>query len=49
MLNGLIQPYKIPVLSRTFKIPLMSAIMGILIPQGQFALLPVAALNNLQL
>ena len=49
MQNGLLLPYKVPILTRTFKVPLISATMGILIPQSQFALFPVSALNGVQL
>lgn len=31
---------------RTFKIPLISAVLGLLIPQNQFILLPLRALND---
>jgi hypothetical protein len=32
---------------KTFKIPLISAIIGLLIPQSQFVLLPLKALDGL--
>lgn len=47
MLNGVILPQKIPVWRRTFKIPLLSATMGLLIPHQQFVLLPIRAFNDL--
>jgi hypothetical protein len=49
MQNGLILPTKIPISQRKFKIPLISAVMGLLIPQSQFILLPLEALNDLYL
>jgi hypothetical protein len=42
----MILPQKIPVAMRTFKIPLISAVLGLLIPQNQFILLPLRALND---
>jgi len=47
MKNGSILPQKIPISIRTFKIPLMSAILGTLIPQNQFVLLPLKCLNDI--
>jgi hypothetical protein len=47
MLNGLILQSKIPIQRRTFKIPILSAVMGLLIPHDQFVLLPIRALNDL--
>jgi hypothetical protein len=32
MMNGKILPQKIPITKRTFKIPIISAILGVLIP-----------------
>jgi hypothetical protein len=49
MQNGLILPSKIPINRRKFKIPLISAVMGLLIPESQFILLPLEALNDLYL
>ena len=49
MLNGVILPQKLPVARRTFKIPLLSAVMGMLIPPQQFVLLPIRAFNDLYL
>lgn len=46
MRNGIILPQKIPIRTRTFKFPLISAILGLLIPKGQFVLLPLEALND---
>lgn len=37
---------KKPITRRTFKIPLISAVMGLLIPEDQFVLLPIRALND---
>jgi|JI61114C2RNA_FD_contig_31_6681197_length_1247_multi_3_in_0_out_0_1 hypothetical protein len=47
MTNGQILPQKVPIAQRTFKIPLISAVMGLLIPQNQFVLLPLRAINDL--
>ena len=49
MLNGLILQQKIPISRRTFKIPLLSAVIGLLIPATQFVLLPIKALNDMYL
>jgi hypothetical protein len=46
MINGSIAQAKIPINRRTFKIPLLSATMGLLIPENQFVLLPLRALND---
>jgi hypothetical protein len=45
MKNGMFQQQKTPVDRRTFKIPLLSAVMGVLIPKNQFILLPLRAFN----
>jgi hypothetical protein len=45
MKNGHILKKKIPISKRTFKVPIISAILGILIPEDQFVLLPIRALN----
>ncbi len=47
MVNGVILTQKIPVSRRIFKVPLISAVMGLLIPSRQFVLLPVKAFNDL--
>ena len=47
MANGIILPQKIAVSTRTFKIPLISAVIGLLIPENQFVLLPLRSLNDL--
>jgi hypothetical protein len=49
MINGIIIPQKIPISRKTFKIPLISAVMGLLIPASQFVLLPIRAFNDLYL
>ena len=49
MVNGHILPAKIPILRRTFKLPLISSVMGILIPSNQFVLLPLSSLNGVLL
>jgi hypothetical protein len=46
MQNGVILPTKIPVSQRTFKIPLLSSVIGLNIPQDQFVLLPLKALSD---
>jgi len=45
MKNGLLLRKKVPITKRTFKIPIISAILGLLIPEDQFVLLPIKALN----
>lgn len=47
MKNGIILPTKIPIAKRTFKIPILSAILGLLIPEDQFVLIPIKALNDI--
>ena len=47
MMNGVILPSPIPLARKTFRIPLISAILGILIPPDQFKLIPAATLKNL--
>ena len=47
MKNGRILPAKIPISKRTFKVPIISAILGLLIPEDQFVLLPIKALNEI--
>lgn len=42
--NGQILPHKIPVSTRTFRFPLISAIVGILIQPEQFIMIPMKAL-----
>lgn len=46
MMNGKIMKQKTPISKRTFKIPIISAILGLLIPEDQFVLLPIKALND---
>ena len=46
MQNGTILSQKVPVATRTFKIPLISSVIGLLIPKNQFVLLPLKALND---
>lgn len=38
------KPLTVP--ARTFKIPLLSTIVGLLIPADQFVLIPLKTLNN---
>jgi len=49
MQNGLILDQKIPIATRVFKIPLISAVLGLLIPESQFVLIPLRALNEMSL
>lgn len=42
--NGQILPTKVPIYRRKFKIPLLSGVIGALIPVNQFLLIPLAAL-----
>jgi hypothetical protein len=49
VMNGVIAQQKFPVARRTFKIPLISACIGMLIPESQFVLLPLKALNDLMI
>lgn len=46
MVNGALLPQPIPINRKTFRIPLISAIIGILIPPDQFQLIPAGALRN---
>ena len=46
MQNGMLLPQPVPILTKTFRIPLISAIIGILIPPDQFQLIPAAAMKN---
>jgi len=41
MQNGKILPQRIPLTKKTFRLPLLSAICGVLIPPDQFTLLPL--------
>lgn len=47
MANGHILKQPIPVTRKKFRVPLISAILGILIPPDQFQLIPAAALKNI--
>lgn len=46
MVGGKILPQKIPVSKRTFKIPFISAVIGLLIPESQFLMIPLRALEG---
>jgi hypothetical protein len=46
MANGLVLPQPVPVGLKTFRIPLISAVLGVLIPPDQFQLIPAGALKN---
>ena len=41
MQNGTILPRRVPLVQKTFRIPLISAILGVLIPPDQFTLIPL--------
>jgi hypothetical protein len=47
MANGKILKQPIPISRKKFRIPLISAILGVLIPPDQFQLIPAASLRNL--
>lgn len=47
MRNGLLMPQPMPVRRRTFLIPVLSAVVGVLIPPEQYKLLPLKSLMNL--
>ena len=44
---GKILPSPVPVGQKVFKMPLLSSIIGVLIPADQFLLIPLLTLNNL--
>jgi hypothetical protein len=46
MQNGLLLPQPVPINTKTFRIPLLSAVIGMLIPPDQFQLIPAGALKN---
>lgn len=46
MQNGIILPQKVPIAKKTYRLPLLSAICGALIPPDQFTLIPMKALYN---
>jgi hypothetical protein len=47
MANGQILKEPVPVSRKKFRIPLLSAILGILIPPDQFQLIPAGTLKNI--
>jgi hypothetical protein len=47
MVNGKILSQPVPLARKKFRIPLISAILGILIPPDQFQLIPAASLKNI--
>lgn len=47
MQNGILLPAPVPLRRKTFRVPLISAILGILIPPDQFKLIPAASLKNI--
>ena len=46
---GAVLQAPVPVSKKKFKVPLLSGIMGVLIPVDQYLLIPLQALNNLLL
>lgn len=49
MQNGVLLDTTIPCAKKTFRVPLISAICGILIPPDQFLLIPMGSMYNLLL
>lgn len=47
MIDGIILPQPIPLTAKKFRMPLISAVLGILIPPDQFQLLPVASMKDI--
>jgi hypothetical protein len=47
MRNGKILPQPIPVNRKWFRVPLLSAILGVLIPPDQFQLIPAASMKDI--
>lgn len=47
MSYGTILPQPTPLTKKTFRIPLISAVLGILIPPDQFSLIPVASMKDI--
>lgn len=47
MANGKILKQPVPISRKKFRVPLISAILGILIPADQFQLIPAASLRNI--
>lgn len=47
MQNGQILPHRVPLTQKKFRVPLISAILGVLIPPDQFTLIPLESLYNL--
>ena len=43
--QGVIQTQKTPCIRKKFKIPLISAVMGVLIDPSQFLLIPLKSIN----
>ncbi len=41
MQNGMILKTKVPMKQKTFRIPLISSVLGVLIPPDQFTLIPL--------
>ena len=46
MVNGQINPWKIPIPNAELRLPLISTVCGVLIPPDQFLLIPMKALYN---
>ena len=49
MKNGKLLDVPVPIFKKTFRVPLISAICGILIPPDQFQLIPTEAVKNILL
>lgn len=47
MANGKLLKEPVPLARKKFRVPLISAILGILVPPDQFQLIPAASLRNL--
>ena len=48
-MNGKITVKKFPILKRRFQIPLLSSVVGVLIPADQFILIPSQSMYNVLL
>lgn len=49
MKDGVILASPVPLARKVFRMPLLSAVLGILIPPDQFQLIPAASLKNILL
>jgi|694.fasta_scaffold09425_3 hypothetical protein len=46
MQSGVVLPTKVPIYRKKFKIPLISAVIGMLIDPSQYCLIPLQSLNS---